>query len=153
MRSTSRPTTTTMDETNDIIVESVTQSNSLSKSISDSKHMDMESTSQLMNDSVRTPTVPLANITRINPFANKSSTKTPLMMMSSNDAGGGGGEENSTPKSVLNMIEDKLIKRSASTATSQSGRDKDAWKPTPNRKLVKSKVSSGTPTIGSFFNN
>lgn len=134
-----------MDDTNEIIVESVTQSHmsTLSKSITQEKNLDnSDAASQLMNDSVRTPTIPLTN-TRINPFANKSAHKTPTIM-STND-----GEENNTPKSVLNMIEDKLIKRNT-----QSAKEKDSWKPSPiGRKLVKNKVSSGTPTIGSFFNN
>lgn len=134
-----------MDDTNDIIVESVTTQNTstLSKSITQDKHNRTDTdggNSQLMNESVRTPTIPLTN-TRINPFANKSSTKTPTILDTA-------GEENNTPKSVFNTIEDKLLKRNT-----QSAKEKDAWKPTPARKLVKSKVSSGTPTIGTFFNN
>jgi hypothetical protein len=76
-------------------------------------------------DHVLTPTIPLT-ATRINPFGKKA---TPLQDAS---------------KSIINEIEDKVNKQTL-------GKDKDAWKPTPTRKLTKSKVSNNTPTLGTFF--
>jgi chromosome transmission fidelity protein 4 len=87
-----------------------------------------------LDDSLKsclTPTnIPLTT-TRLNPFkANGSAIKTPL-----NDAS----------KSIINELEEKINKQSAS-------KEKDQWKPTPTRKLTKSKVSN-TPTgsISSFL--
>jgi hypothetical protein len=79
-----------------------------------------------------TPSAIPLTTTRINPFLPKNKG-TPL-----NDAS----------KSIINEIEEKINKQSAS-------KEKDTWKPTPTRgKLTKSKLSSSstpTSTINSFM--
>jgi len=79
-----------------------------------------------------TPSAIPLTTTRINPFLPKNKG-TPL-----NDAS----------KSIINEIEEKINKQSAS-------KEKDTWKPTPTRgKLTKSKLSSNstpTSTINSFI--
>jgi chromosome transmission fidelity protein 4 len=92
-----------------------------------------------MDDSLKsciTPTsIPLTG-TRINPFAKSalSSAKSKLTPL------------NDSSKSIINEIEEKVQKHAANKA------EKDAWKPTPTRKLLKSKLSN-TPSgsINSFF--
>lgn len=84
---------------------------------------------------VATPSMPLTN-TRFNPFKqNSQSAKL---------------REATTP-SILSEIEDKMVRNQQS----KEEKKKDTWKPTPTRKLTKSKVSSGTPNanpkLDSFF--
>ena len=103
-------------------------------------------TSQLTNLDETTYSTPSAipmTTTRINPFKLNETTSslnasgilkkvlTPL-----ND------------KSIINEIEEKINKQSATT----NSKDKDAWRPTPLKKLSKSKVSN-TPnsSLSSFF--
>lgn len=136
-----------VQDTSDLIIETVTQQTS-SRTFPSGKSTFVKTTqieddsSQLSESNVNTPTtIPLTS-TRINPFASRSAAGSPLVVTSQNN------NENNTPKSVLNLIEDKLAKRN-----SQLFKEKDSWKPTPTRKLVKSKVSSGTPSIGSFCKN
>lgn len=109
---------------------------------------DIENESQsneIIEDSVRTPSAIPLTTTRINPFANKGSAQNTPTLLSSSAT-----NANETPKSVINTIEEKITKKNNA---SSSAKEKDAWKPTPTRKLVKSKVASGNNTpIGSFFN-
>ncbi len=79
-----------------------------------------------------TPTTMATNMTRLNPFAKNafSATKTPL---------------NDSSKSVINEIEEKLIRQQSAT------KEKDTWKPTPpTKKLTKNKVTD-SGSINSFF--
>ena len=118
-----------IEDTSAIIIEKVTQSkpvslnNSIKMTDSDSQEIEIEET-------VRTPTI--NHTPRLNPFAKAGASA--RFNTSSNDS----------PKSILNEIEEKLLAKSSS-------KEKDTWKPTPARKLTKSKLS-GTPGIGSFFN-
>lgn len=117
-----------IEDTSAIIVEKVTQAkpvnlnNSIKMIDSDSQEIEIEET-------VRTPTI--SHTPRMNPFA-KSGASARFNSTSTD-----------SPKSILNEIEEKLNK--------SSHKEKDTWKPTPTRKLTKSKIS-GTPGIGSFFN-
>jgi WD40 repeat protein len=82
--------------------------------------------------SCATPTsIPLTT-TRMNPFKanNQSANKSAIPL-------------NDSSKSIINEIEDKLNKQSLSAS-----KEKDCWKPTPTRKLVKNKISN---PISSFF--
>lgn len=118
-----------IEDTSACIIEKVTQSkpvslnNSVKMTDSDSQEIEIEET-------VRTPTI--SHTPRLNPFA-KAGASARFNTPSSD-----------TPKSILNEIEEKLM-------TKSSNKEKDTWKPTPTRKLTKSKLS-GTPGIGSFFN-
>jgi hypothetical protein len=68
-------------------------------------------------------------MTRLNPF---HKARTPL---------------NDSSKSIINELEEKI------NSSAKAAKEKDSWKPTPTRKLTKSKVSNGTPSnsINSFF--
>lgn len=141
----------TTQDTSEIIIEGSTlptQTNhttASNKPSNDSINFESQITiDDSMTSMSKTPTIMPSTATRINPFASKS-VKTPLMMSSETQ-----NDDNTTPKySVLKDIEDKVNKRNAQS----NAKDKDVWKPTPNRKLVKNKVSeNNTPTIGSFFN-
>lgn len=125
-----------IEETSGIIIEKVTQTQPTQKifnsSINNSiKVTDSDSQDIEIEESVRTPTIP-SNTPRLNPFA-KSGASARF------NAG-----SNESPKSILNEIEEKLTK--------SSNKEKDTWKPTPTRKLTKSKVSGTPSNIGSFFN-
>lgn len=86
--------------------------------------------SMLENSCNLTPSTIPMTATRLNPFAK---TRTPL---------------NDSSKSIINELEEKI------SSSGKAVKEKDSWKPTPTRKLTKTKVSNGTPTssIGSFFN-
>ncbi|CAF1034874.1 unnamed protein product [Brachionus calyciflorus] len=121
-----------IDETNGIIFEKVTQSTTQKTLNNSTKITDSDSQDIEIEETTRTPTIP-SNTPRLNPFAKTGASarfNTP---------------SNDSPKSILNQIEEKLTK--------SSNKEKDTWKPTPTRKLTKSKLS-GTPGngIGSFFN-
>ena len=115
---------------NDILFDSETQSISEKPTFASTSKSTNNNDSIMMDETQKSCATPTISLPRHNPF--KSATKTPL-----NDAS----------KSIINEIEEKVNKQSAS-------KEKDAWKPTPTRKLVKSKVSN-TPTssINSFFGN
>ncbi|RNA00757.1 WD repeat and HMG-box DNA-binding 1 isoform X1 [Brachionus plicatilis] len=119
-----------IEDTSAIIVEKVTQAKpavlNTSVKITDSDSQDIE----IEDSCMRTPTI--SHTPRLNPFAKSGASA--RFNAGSNDS----------PKSILNEIEEKLNK-------SSSGKEKDTWRPTPTRKLTKSKLS-GTPGIGSFFN-
>ena len=126
-------TTATATNDTDVIFDSENQATEADKLTSTSKSTNFNSTA-LLEDSQKsfvTPTASITTASRLNPFKSGSS-KTPLQDSS---------------KSIINEIEEKLNKQSAS-------KEKDSWKPTPTRKLVKSKLST-TPTgsMGSFFGN
>lgn len=100
-------------------------------------------TSQLtnMDETYSTPSAIPITATRINPFkkneANSSLNASGILkkvLTPVND------------KSIINEIEERINKQSASS------KDKDAWRPTPLKKLSKSKVSN-TPnsSLNSFF--
>ena len=119
--------------TDDIIYESENQQSTFK---STNNNTQMTSVSSTLDDSLKsciTPTTIPLTTTRLNPFKanNNSAIKTPL---------------NDSSKSIINELEEKINKQSAS-------KEKDQWKPTPTRKLTKSKVSNTTPTgsIGSFL--
>jgi len=119
--------------TDDIIYESENQQSTFK---STNNNTQMTGVSSTLDDSLKlciTPTTIPLTTTRLNPFKanNNSAIKTPL---------------NDSSKSIINELEEKINKQSAS-------KEKDQWKPTPTRKLTKSKVSNTTPTgsIGSFL--
>jgi hypothetical protein len=130
---TTQITNQTNQNDTDIIFESETQ---LDKTASTIKPTNTQTqVTSTLDDSLKTcltPTsIPLTT-TRLNPFKTNSAVKTPL-----NDAS----------KSVINEIEEKINKQSAT-------KEKDQWKPTPTgkSKLTKSKVSNTpTGTLNSFF--
>lgn len=76
-----------------------------------------------------TPSAIPLTATRLNPF---HKARTPL---------------NDSSKSIINELEEKI------NLSAKSSKEKDSWKPTPTRKLTKSKLSTGTPTssVNSFF--
>ncbi len=76
-----------------------------------------------------TPSALPITMTRLNPF---HKARTPL---------------NDSSKSIINELEEKI------NSSAKAAKEKDSWKPTPTRKLTKSKVSNGTPSssINSFF--
>ena len=114
----------------------VDEKSTLASTRKPTQHFDTQSND--MDESLKsciTPTsIPLTT-TRINPFA-KSGLSAKARLTPLNDSS----------KSIINEIEEKVQKQSAS-------KDKDAWKPTPTRKLTKSKLSNNTPagSINSFF--
>lgn len=124
-----------IEDTSAIIVEKVTQSTtqkSFNSTMNNSIKVDADTQEIEIEESVRTPTMP-SNTPRLNPFAKVGAS-------ARFNSG-----SNESPKSILNELEEKLSK--------SANKEKDTWKPTPARKLTKSKVS-GTPNtnIGSFFN-
>lgn len=88
-----------------------------------------------------TPTVSTFSSTRLNPFK-------------MNNGSAGSCVHKTTPmplhdssKSIIREIEDKMNKQASAT------KEKDSWKPTPTRKLVKPKAPSSNTPMSSFFSN
>jgi len=125
---------TESNQNNDIIFESETQLDSTTSGTIKST-LNTQSVSGTLDDSLKscaTPTsIPLTT-TRLNPFkSSNSALKTPL---------------NDSSKSIINELEEKINKQSAT-------KEKDQWKPTPPRKLLTKNKVTTTPTssINSFF--
>jgi len=114
----------TMPVTNDVVFESETQAKTQEVTSS------LIDTTSTLDSSCLTPSAIPLTATRLNPF---HKVKTPLQDSS---------------KSIINELEEKM------NSSAKQTKEKDTWKPTPTRKLIKSKVSNGTPTssINSFFN-
>ena len=118
-------TSTNMDQTTEVVFDE------------EATQMSMQSTAtatfdeSLMKSTLGTPSALPLTATRLNPF---HKAKTPL-----NDAS----------KSIINELEDKINKQQQQLES----KEKNTWKPTPTRKLTKSKVSTNTPTSSksSFF--
>ena len=113
-----------MPATNDVVFESETQAKTQEVTSS------LIDTTSTLDSSCLTPSAIPLTATRLNPF---HKVKTPLQDSS---------------KSIINELEEKM------NSSAKQTKEKDSWKPTPTRKLIKSKVSNGTPTssINSFFN-
>ena len=133
-----RTTTIEQDENNseEILIDET--SSTLTSTKKTTQHNDTQSTiTNTIDDSLKsciTPTSIPLTATRINPFA-KSGLSAKAKLTPLNDSS----------KSIINEIEEKVQKQSAS-------KEKDAWKPTPTRKLFKSKTSNTpTGTLNSFF--
>lgn len=118
MKSTNIESTNIDSSNNDIIFESDTQrTENTTQGISLTK-------SQALDDSCNlTPSTIPMTATRLNPF---HKSRTPL---------------NDSSKSIINELEEKI------SSSGKQVKEKDTWRPTPTRKLTKSKVSNGTPTL------